>query len=113
MLIVNPRASIPNAAPRADTGMVTMGTSDSRRDPRNRKITAVTRATASRNTLRTCSIELSMNTASSVVMVSAMPSGRVSRMRSSSARTAVEMATVFDCACGWTPRPKATVPLAR
>ena len=109
----NPRASIAKPAPSAETGMVTTGIIDSRMDPRNRKITAITRATASAKTLSTCAIELSMNTASSAVMSRAMPGGRVGRIRSSSAFTASEMATVLAWACGWMPRPSETTPLAR
>ena len=109
----NPKASIARPAPSADMGMVTTGIIDSRIDPRNRKITAITRATASAKTLSTCSIELSMNTASSAVMSRLMPGGRVGRMRSSSALTALEMATVLAWACGWMPIPREITPLAR
>ena len=83
-----PKASIASPAPSAEIGIVTTGIIDSRSDPRNRKITAITRPTASAKTFSTWLIELSMNTASSAVMSRAMPGGRVGRIRSSSARTA-------------------------
>ena len=108
-----PRNSIAMAEPRIDTGIVTMGTSDNRAEPRNRKITAVTSATASTKTRMTSFSVVWMNSASSDVIFSVMPSGREGRISSSSRWTACEIATVLACACGWIPIPSAVSPLDR
>ena len=52
-----PRASMKVAAPMIDSGIVTTGISTERRDPRNRKMTTMTMATASSSVFTTSSMD--------------------------------------------------------
>ena len=58
-------------------------------------------------------IDCLMNTASSELMLISMPSGRVGRIRSSCARTRLEIAMVLACDWRSTPRPTASRPSLR
>ena len=52
-----PIASMKLAAPMMDSGMVTIGISTDRKEPRNRKMTTMTMATASSSVFTTSSME--------------------------------------------------------
>jgi hypothetical protein len=109
----NPQAANNVKAPTSDTGMVIAGIIVARTDRRNRRMTRTTSPSDIISALTTSRIEAPTNNASSEPTRISMPSGRVGRSRSISARTAFEISSVFDWLWRWIAIPTASRPSLR